>query len=165
MNKLRFATVHTSTKRQAGVAAVELALLLPILVPFLTLGFFTVSILWHYTMAQKAAQDAARYLSTLSQAEITNPTLASAAGALAQQIVMRELADFSPDIAPVHPQMFCKASSVDPVLCGNGTASAELPIAVQVNFSFAMFDPSGFVDTGWYGLTITATHTMRYVGN
>jgi len=165
MNKFRFATVHRSTKRQAGSAAVELALLLPILVPFLTVGFFTVSILWHYTMAQKAAQDAARYLATLSRAEITTPTLARAAGTVAKQIVRRELADMSAERIPESILTYCAFSTAVSIPCDGVTLTPNPPAAVQVYFTITMFDPSGFVDTGWYGVNITASHTMRYVGN
>jgi Flp pilus assembly protein TadG len=165
MNKRPFANVDRSARRQAGGAAVEFALLLPLLVPFLTLGFFTVSILWHYTMAQKAAQDAARYLSTLSQAEITNPALASAAGALAKQIVMRELEEISPASELTEILTYCDVTTVVSITCGGGAATATPPASVQVHFSILMFDPLGLVDTGWYGLKITANHTIRYVGN
>jgi hypothetical protein len=161
MNKSRFHAVGGSPKPQAGVAAVELALLLPILLGFLTLGVFTVSIFWHYTMAQKAAQDAARYLSTVSSAEMMNPASAEEAGSLAQQIVRKEIAEISPDSAVVSRRIetFCDDSN-----CG-GLDAGKLPSTVRVKFSVSMFDPSGLVDTGWYGLQITTNYTMRYVGN
>lgn len=161
MKKFRSAAVHRSTRHQAGVAAVECALLLPILVTFLTLGFFTASIFWHYTMAQKAAQDAARYLSTVPASEMMTPASASAAGALARQIVMREIAEMSPASVVSEIETFCNGSTN----CGGGLANGTLPTSVRVTFSIAMFDPSGFVDTGWYGLQINANQTMRYVGN
>jgi Flp pilus assembly protein TadG len=165
MKKLPFHAVRRSTKRQTGVAAVELALLLPILVPFLTLGYFTVSIFWHYTMAQKAAQDAARYLSTVPVAEMLTGTPSRAAGLLAEQIVRREIADSSPE-SEVSPILtFCDVTSDASINCGATSADGKRPTAVQVYFTITMVDPFGFVDTGWYGLKITANSTMRYVGN
>lgn len=165
MKKIPFGSFCGSRKRQAGVAAVELALLLPILIAFITLGYFTVSIFWHYTMAQKAAQDAARYLSTVPVAEMMNPTLASAAGTIARQIVQRETAEISSGATVTDILTFCDVKSTGSINCGGGAATGTPPTAVQVNFTITMFDPSGFVDTGWYGLQITANHTMRYVGN
>lgn len=159
MKKSSLNAVGGSSKRQAGVAAVELALLLPILVSFITLGVFTVSIFWHYTMAQKAAQDAARYLSTVSASEMMTPASALAAGNLAQEIIRREIAEVSPSSEIGILETFCDTST-----CG-GKLPGTVPTTVRVNFSVSMFDPSGLIDTGWYGLQITANYTMRYVGN
>ena len=159
MKKFPSAAFNRSTKYQAGVAAIECALLLPILLAFLTLGFFTASIFWHYTMAQKAAQDAARYLSTVSASEMMNPASALAAGNLAQEIIRREIAEVSPHSQIGTLETFCDSSN-----CG-GKLPGTVPTTVRVNFSISMFDPSGQVDTGWYGLPITANYTMRYVGN
>jgi len=152
-------------KRQAGVAAIELALLLPVLVLFLTLGYFTVSVFWHYTMAQKAAQDAARYLSTVPVAEMLTPGEAKSAGALAEQIVLREIADISPASEVTKIDTYCNVVGNVTTNCGSGAATSNAPSAVRVEFSIVMFDPSGMIDVGWYGLHITAQHTMRYVGN
>jgi Flp pilus assembly protein TadG len=157
MKKIPLDTFCRLRKRQVGVAAVELALLLPILITFLTLGYFTVSIFWHYTMAQKAAQDAARYLSTVPAVEMMAPTSADAAGTLAQQIVRKEIAEISPGSVVARIDTFCDDST-----CG-GLSAGQLPTTVRVKFSITMFDPSGIVDTGWYGLPINANYTMRYV--
>ncbi|QOL48472.1 TadE/TadG family type IV pilus assembly protein [Massilia litorea] len=159
MKKFLPAVVRRSTKYQAGVAAVECALLLPVLIAFLTLGFFTVSIFWHYTMAQKAAQDAARYLSTVPVAEMMTPASARAAGDLAQEIIRREIAEVSSSSEIGTLETFCDTSN-----CG-GNAAGTLPTTVRVHFLISMFDPFGLVDTGWYGLQITANYTMRYAGN
>lgn len=159
MNTFRSAESHRSKKHQAGVAAVECALLLPILLAFLMFGFFTASIFWHYTMAQKAAQDAARYLSTVSASEMMTPASAQAAGSLAQEIIRREIAEVSPSAQIGNLETFCDTSN-----CG-GKLPGTVPTTVRVNFSISMFDPSGLIDTGWYGLPITANYTMRYVGH
>jgi Flp pilus assembly protein TadG len=159
MKNHRFAPVCRVRKRQAGVAAIELALLLPILVAFLSLSVFVTSVLWHYTIAQKAAQDAARYLSTVSASEMMTPASARAAGDLAQEIIRREIAEISPSSAVGELETFCDNSN-----CG-GKLPGTVPTTVRVNFSISMFDPAGIVDVGWYGLPITANYTMRYVGN
>ena len=151
--------VRRAVKRQTGAAAVELALLMPILVLFLLLPFFFARVFWHYTIAQKAAQDAARYLSTVSAAEMMTPASARAAGELAQEIIRREIAEVSPDSQIGVLETFCDTST-----CG-GKLPGTIPETVRVNFSISMFDPTGTVDVGWYGLPITANYTMRYVGN
>lgn len=145
-------------RRQAGVAAVELALLLPILVAFLAIGFFTASILWHYMMVQKAAQDAARYLSTVPAWEMTTQASALAAGNQAQDIARRELADMSPGATVSALGTYC-----DEVNCGMKFAYT-LPTTVRVYLEISVKDPTGLIDTGFGGWPIVANYTLRYAG-
>jgi len=145
--------------RERGVAAIELALLLPILVVFLTSTVFYARCLWHYTVAQKAAQDAARYLSTVPRAEMMSPQFAQEAGNLAIEIARREIAELNPGSDITGPKAFCDAEN-----CGD-LGEGTLPQTVRVRLTFTMSDPLGIIDFGWYGLRITANHTMRYVGN
>lgn len=93
------------------------------------------------------------------------PTLAEAAGEVAEQIIMREIADMSPGAVVSQIDTFCNVLNNATVNCGSGLATGTPPTAVRVTFSLALFDPSGFIDTGWYGLQINADHTVRYVGN
>jgi len=158
MKRFRCTKPYRATKHQAGVAAVELALLLPIFLWILTMGFFSVSIFWHYTMVQKAAQDAARYLSTVSAAEMMAPAQADAAGLLAQNIARQEIAEIFPSSSVTKIEAFCDDSH-----CG-AAAAGTVPATVHVKFSIAIYDPTGFVDVGWYGFPITASYTMRYAG-
>jgi len=146
-------------KRQRGAAAIELALILPILVTLLTFPFFYARCFWHYTAAQKAAQDAARYMATVPMAEMRSKKLASAAQKIAEDIALIEIAELSPGKAFDPPQITC-----DGLACGNSTG--KLPNKVRAYISFGMADTMfGVVDTGRYGLLITADVTMRYAGN
>ena len=52
-------------RRQRGIAAVELALVLPVLFILVMFPLYLGRVYWHYTAIQYAAQDAARYLSCL----------------------------------------------------------------------------------------------------
>lgn len=150
--------MRRSRRRQAGVAAVELALLLPILVAFLAIGFFTASILWHYMMVQKAAQDAARYLSTVPAWEMSMQASALAAGNQAQDIARRELGDVSPGVTVSALGTYC-----DEVNCGMKHAYM-LPSSVRVYLEVTVRDPTGLIDTGRVGYPITANYTLRYAG-
>lgn len=145
--------------RQRGSAAVEAAILLPIFVTLLTFPIFYARCFWHYTAAQKAAYDAARYLSAVPAREMRSKKLAKAAAAIALEIAQREIAELSPgtDIDP--PQIYC-----DDALCG--TFPGTVPSTVHVLFNFGMRDTFfGVVDTGRYGLQITADVKMRYAGS
>jgi len=57
-------------KTEKGSVAVEMAFILPVLVMLLTLMLFFARLFWAYSATQKAAHDAARFLSTATQAEI-----------------------------------------------------------------------------------------------
>jgi Flp pilus assembly protein TadG len=145
--------------RERGIAAVEAAVLLPILLICLTFPVFFARYFWHYTVAQKAAQDAARYLSTVSAQEMRSKTLAKAAAAVATEIVRTEMGELSPG-----------TDIDDPFIeCGNapcGFKAGTVPSTVRVLISFGMKDTFfGVVDTGRYGLDITADVTRHYVGN
>ena len=145
-------------KRQGGTAAVEAALILPILVVFLTVPIYYARCFWHYTVAQKAAQDAARYLSQVSAAEMRSRRLAQAAGNLALEIAQREIAELSPGSAIDPPIVQC-----DYLPCGS--LIGRPPTTVRVFITFSMHDNIfGSVPDGRYGLVITADASMRYVG-
>lgn len=155
----RFFPLPVSRAAQRGSAAVELALLLPVLVAFLVFPFFFARFFWHYSVAQKAAQDAARYLSTISIQEMRSSTLAQAAAALASQIATSELAELQPGRAAPNVSIYC-----DSVLC-LGVGAAQLPQTVRVYVSMDMVDMSGVVDTGQWGKPIRVDAEMRYAGN
>jgi hypothetical protein len=144
-------------RRQRGVAAVEAAIVLPILILFLTFPIFFARCYWHYTAAQKAAQDAARYLSTVPAQEMRSKKLAKAAAAIALEIAQKEIAELAPGTTIDDPQVYCDES-----LCG--TFPGKLPGTVHVLLNFGVVDNIfGVVDTGRYGFQITADVTMPYV--
>lgn len=144
--------------REHGAAAIELAFILPILIVFLTFPFFYARCYWHYTVAQKAAQDAARYLSMVPAAEMRSPELALAAANVAIEIAKREMAELAPGTTIKTPQAKC-----DGFDCGFYVG--QVPEKVRVGISFGMVDTMfGVVETGRYGLLITADVTLRYVG-
>ena len=146
--------------KRIGSAAIEFVAILPILLAFLLLPYFYARFMWHYTAAQKAAQDAARYLSTISATEMRTAALARSASAVALEIATTEMADVSPAPAAADIQVFCGS-----VQC-TGVGSRALPDTVRVWIAVNMTDNLfGAVDTGQYGFPITVDVTMRYVGN
>jgi len=148
-----------SLKSTRGSTAIELALLLPALVFLIFMGLVLGRLFWHYTVAQKAAQDAARYMSTISAQEMRESALVADAVSVARAIAAEELAD-------VHPGP--KAPVVD-VLCGNATCNGvggqPLPGTVTVTVQIEFHDTSHYFDFGRYGISFTAASEMRYAGN
>jgi|AraplaDrversion2_2_1032049.scaffolds.fasta_scaffold01266_25 Flp pilus assembly protein TadG len=159
MNSHLFENLPRSRKRERGSSAIELALVLPILVTLLTFPVFYARCLWHYTAAQKAAQDAARYMAGVPAAEMRSRRLAADAQRIAEEIARQEIAELAPGTYFDPPQVTC-----DGLSCGS--AIGRTPSKVRVYITFGMADTFfGVVDTGRYGLLITADVTMRYAGN
>jgi len=144
--------------RQRGAAAVELALLLPIFVFFMSFPLFLGRYFWHYTATQKAAQDAARYLSTISAQEMRDPALSESAAALTNRIVQMELAELH--TGGMRPRVT--------VLCGDvlcqGVTTGPLPETVTVHVRMDMVDHIFGLDFGRYGVQLNVRYEVRYVG-
>lgn len=154
-----FSVSRRPTRFQRGVAAIEFALLMPVLLVFLTLPIFFARVFWHYTIVQKAGQDAVRYLSTVPKSEMMSRNSAREAGELARQIIQRQLADVAPGLEFTEPNIHCNTGDCGTLLAG------RTPDTVRVQFSIALYDPFNQVDLGWYGLQINVDYTMDYVGN
>lgn len=144
---------------QRGAAAVELALILPALLLLIFMPLFIGRYFWHYSAAQKAAQDAARYLSTISAQELREDVLAEQAAAVARSIALSEIRELDP--GPREPEII--------VMCGDdpciGIGDLPLPETVRVTVRMRYFDMLGLIDTGRYGITINAVSVVNYVGN
>jgi hypothetical protein len=144
--------------RQRGIAAVEAALILPIFVIFLTVPIYYARCFWHYTVAQKAAQDATRYLAQVSAAEMRSRPLAQAAGNTALQIAQKELAELAPGSVIDTPIVYCNT-----LPCGS--LIGAVPATVGVFITFSMRDNIFGIIDDRFGLVITADASMRYLGN
>ncbi|MES2901209.1 MAG: TadE/TadG family type IV pilus assembly protein [Pseudomonadota bacterium] len=148
------------TRRQSGSAAVELAIVLPLLFILMTVPLFFARYFWHYTVAHKAAMDAARYLSTVSVREMRSASLSATAGQIANGIAEEAIADLSPGRDAPTIEVLCGPSK----LCIGYNALA-MPETIKVRVSLNMFDNVfGVVNTGFYGWPIVAEAEVRYVG-
>lgn len=146
-------------QRQRGVAAVELALVLPLFFIVLAPLILYARYMWHYTVAQKAAQDAARYMSTVSAMEFRSKTLAAYAQAVAVEIARTEVAELAPGDSISDAIVSCDGRN--PCTVVNGAAPPQ-NVSVEVAFNF--MDPIFGTYLGPYGMDIDAKVTMRYVG-
>lgn len=144
-------------QRERGSAAVELALILPILIITLTPMILYARYMWHYTVAQKAAQDAARYMSSVSVAEMKSKTLAGYAKSIAIEIARREVAELAPGEEIGDADVICDTNT-----CGFKSGTA--PKMVTVSVAFNMFDTFFNTYVGPYGLPIQVSVTMPYAG-
>jgi Flp pilus assembly protein TadG len=124
--------MRDAARRQRGIAAVELALIMPVFLIMLALPLYFGRVFWHYTVAQKAAHDAARYLSTVPLADLKNPGKIAHVMAVAQDIAEAEMAELNP--GPYRPNVG--------VLCdGYPCAGVFAPTKVTVVIQMSMADP------------------------
>lgn len=146
----------TMLPRQRGVAAVEFAIMLPLLLLLLAAPLSMGRILWHYTVAQKAAHDAARYLASVPDGEMRTPALAPFAAQVARDIAVAEMVDLNP-------------GSINPVVtvaCNGGTcAGGAAPVLVRVIILMEISDPIFGLNFGSeFGMVVTADVTLRSNG-
>jgi hypothetical protein len=154
-------------RRSRGGVAVEFAILLVTVLPPLLAGvLFFGRYFWHYTVAEKAARDTARFVAAASPAELktTGPGATPPIVAAAKSIGDAEVAELNPGTYPAAVAVLC-----DGLPC---FAHRPVPQSVTVWVSMSMEDPflsafsKAFSGSG-DALTIPldAAVTMSYVGN
>lgn len=144
-------------QRQRGSAAVEFALMLPCLAIALAPLILCARFMWHYTVAHKAAQDAARYMATVPVVEMRSRVLAPLASAVAVEIARRELGDLAPGEELPDAEVQCDSNSC-------GIRAGIVPRTIKVTLVFYMHDPIFNTYLGQYGLPIDVTVVTPYVG-
>lgn len=117
-------------RRQQGVAAIELALIMLFFMGLLPVVLLFGRALFMYTVVQKSAQDAARYMATLPLQQMTNDVAATQATAFAAQLVQQALAETGPVLISNRIRVECVYASGD-YPCGS---YATRPLQVRVKF-------------------------------
>ncbi len=146
--------------RQSGVAAVELAIILPILIALLAVPFFFGRVFWHYTVAQKAAYDAARYLSSVPVTEMKSQSRIAAVAAVAQQIYTLEVAELNPGAFPPSATFLCGAFVCDGISIPD---TVRVAVRMRVFPDFVASETTDFVDEEG-GIVVVGDVTLPYVG-
>jgi hypothetical protein len=129
---------------------------------FLAVPLFVARIFWFYSVGQKAAHDAARYLSTATQAEMRTPgggfNEARIAG-VARWIAQQELVEILP---------FTDSILID-IQCNTGACGLAVPSTVHVGVQIGVHDDILDSMTSYYfGSTsriLLGNVTLRYVGS
>jgi hypothetical protein len=120
---------------QRGVAALEMALILPFILVLLPYPVLLGRAFWHYTMLQKAAYDAARYLSTAPAMDMKSVSSGQNYPAeLARNMVAAATADINSELEPVFIVVQCDG---DP--CGS-IPLGKLPSQIRVSVAKGIRD-------------------------
>lgn len=148
-------------QRARGGVAVEFAVLLPVIILFVAGVLFFGRVFWHYTVAEKAAYDAVRFLAAAPAGDFriqgaggTEAPIAAAARA----IVLEEISELNQG-GPYLP-------GID-IQCDGGTCfGTSVPTKVRVRVTLSIFDP--FFDgvtsrfTGGAEILLYPSATMHY---
>ena len=150
-------------RRQDGVAAIELALILLFFIGLLPVVLLFGRALLAYTAMQKSAHDAARYMATLPLPQMTNTASAVQGTAFARQMALDAMAETWPQLEPVQVNLECVYSD-DAYSCGTLTSK---PLQVRVKFATDM--PIGILPdllSKWLppmaSIPLRANATLRY---
>jgi Flp pilus assembly protein TadG len=158
-------------RQERGSVAIELAAVLPVLLLILVMPLFYARVFWYYSVAEKAAHDAARFLSSATQAEMRT---------LGDSGVEARVATIAQWIAATETEMLVPVMERRIILiqCGYGSGSSlsfvscsdnVAPSVVRVYVSMRMYDDlfSEFTSALYpeEGLHLNSDITMRYVGN
>ena len=156
---------RNSRTRARGSVAVECAIILPIFIAIGAMMLFLGRIFWHYTVAEKAAHDAARFLASATPREMMTLSIGSEVPIVlaANRIVQEELRELNPG-GYIYPE----------VLCFNGSnwsrcVGIEMPTRIRVRIIMQMADPffGGFTQMldGDAPIVLNTVSSVDYVGN
>ncbi|WP_432377608.1 TadE family protein [Duganella sp. P38] len=141
-----------------GIATIELALALPVILMVLMFLLLAGSLHYKYEVAQKAARNASRYLSSVSKLDMKNPAQIGYHTALARAMIESELSAVSSTPYPPTITIICGAAYCD---------GYSLPATVTVTIRILAVDTlfGGFT-SNWIGgdFLLVSSATMAYAG-
>lgn len=146
--------------RERGIAAVEFAVILPVLVALIAGVLLFGRFCWHYTIAQKAAHDAALYLSSVPLIDMKSRTRAEAVMGVARSIALAETAELNPGPSGATITVTCDAWPCDGVV-----VPATIRVGIRMRLVDGVLDAFTGDYTGEDGILLTADVSMQYVGN
>ncbi|GAA0424384.1 hypothetical protein GCM10009094_30980 [Massilia aurea] len=143
-----------------GSVAVEMALILPLFLILLAGPLYMARAAWFYSVGQKAAHDATRYIATATQAELRTPGGGfneARVPAIARWIAQQELGELVPLTDGI----------AITILCDGDVCSALTPTRVRTGVQITLHDNLfGGLTMDYLGsadMTMNSDVTMRYV--
>ena len=156
--------LRRTPRRQGGVAAIELALILLFFMGLLPFVLLFGRALLAYTALQKSAHDAARYLATMPLPQMARSDTANQGAVFARQMVVEAMAESWPDMQPYRVSVECVYAD-DSYTCGT---YATAPLQVRIKLSVDMpVDILPELTRKWLPqlapIPLRANATLRYV--
>ncbi|SIP97761.1 TadE-like protein [Janthinobacterium sp. TND4EL3] len=153
-----------AARRQGGVAAIELALILLFFMGLLPFVLLFGRALLVYTALQKSAHDAARYMATMPLPQMANADAAEQGAVFARQMVRQAMLESWPGMSSSKVVVECVYAD-DAYGCGN-YATAPLQVRIKVGVDMpTIFLPE--LTRKWLPLLapipLRANATLRYV--
>ena len=150
-----------STRRQCGIAAVEFAILLFVLVPIIAGVIEFGRAFWYYDAVLKGTRDAARYLSTATAGELKDGTGPTTAKNIA---VQASTAGGVPGFTSANVTVTCAptacAAVVQPSDVTSVTVTAQSPIGIG---SLVPFIGPAAAAGGGFAVTLAPHTSMPYM--
>jgi Flp pilus assembly protein TadG len=160
---MRTLSVGLRRRSEQGSVAVEAALVIPILVLFLAVPLFYARVFWTYSVAQKAAHDATRFLATATNVEMTTLGAGDSdapVAALAKAIVLAETDEIRPALDARTIVVQCDLSQ-----CGwSVPQTVRVQVRMRVSDSILGAITGDFYTVSGQGVNLTADDTMGYAG-
>lgn len=159
MNRIRDLACR---RKQDGAAAVESAFILIIMLTLLTVPLLFGRVFLHYSMAQRAAHDAARLLATAPQRDILWYKLDGGevgSAALARAIARHELSEALTGRARPSVDVFCDGET-----CTGDVLPSKIQVIVKMSIVDMLFGGLTSTYTGDSGIQVRADVTMTYAG-
>jgi Flp pilus assembly protein TadG len=153
--------MNSMRRKQGGVAAVELAAILPLIILLLAFPLFFARMFMHYSVAQKAAHDGALYMANIALVEMMNEGRLADAGVVATALIRAELDELRPGRGhSTYVRVDC-----DGWTCGQNTAPTFVTVQVHMTMTDDIFSYFTLGAVGRNGIMVKAQATARYVGN
>lgn len=156
--------VRIRARRQRGIAAVELAATLTLLVPMLALSLFLGRVLMNYTALQKATHDAVRYLASVPTEDIRAQARSDGVMKMANNIIAAETAELNSGQSAYSITILCDddacAANNFPVV-----APANVTIKPHLTVTDIFLPSTTAYSFNSNSLTLTAPVTFPFMGN
>lgn len=155
-----FKSGMAATHRERGVAAVELAVILPLIVILIAFPLFFGRVFMYYSVAHKAAQNSAMYLATVPRVEMQDNKKSAAAEDIAEEIVTATIGELKPGgLGAVVHQIDCDGGA-----CGSGA----IPNWITIHVRLVLYDEY-FPNFTWIflhdgPLVLNAEAKVKYLG-
>ncbi|GAB2855907.1 hypothetical protein GCM10027277_25630 [Pseudoduganella ginsengisoli] len=140
--------------RQHGIAAIEFALVLPLLVLLLITPLYFGRIMWHYAAIQKAAQNGTAFLASMPLVTMKDPNKVGYATQLTENIVRAHLDELNPGTIPISVDVQCNG-----IHCNGQTTPTTVRVVVQATVQDIFFPASELMD-----IVITGEASVSYLG-